>query len=128
MKISNKQPKQTPGNQKRWAFYRFKGGSQENIVVPKLDRWLVPGPTNDTGKKSSVTKYILKIQSRELKITFVFGKKKDIQSMRSVCYTCKKQRVFIQILRRALYKFSDKTQREIIDIIQNRTTKKGLFN
>lgn len=28
------------------------------------------------GKKSSVTKYILKIQSRELKITFVFGKKK----------------------------------------------------
>lgn len=76
MKISNKQPKQTPENQNRWAFYRFKGGSQEDIVVPKLYRWLVPGPTNDTGKKQSVTKYILKIQSRELKITFVFEKKK----------------------------------------------------
>ena len=53
----------------------------------------------------------MKIQSIELKITFVFEKNKDIQSMRSICYTCKKQRVFIQMLRRALNKFSDKTQR-----------------
>ena len=33
--------------------------------------------------------------------------------MRSICYTCKKQRVFIQMLRRALNKFSDKTQSKI---------------
>lgn len=51
------------------------------------------------------------IQSRKLEIIFVFEKKnKDTQIMRSICYTYKKQRIFIQMLRRAVNKLSDKTQ------------------